>query len=122
MSQSALSPEWIYHLTTASQWDQAEQKGLYVSPSLAAEGFIHFSYLHQVEATANLYFQDQSELVLLGIDPARLKTPAIAEPSRNGDLFPHLYAPLHLEAVVCTVQLHRNAEGRFQLPVSAAPQ
>jgi uncharacterized protein (DUF952 family) len=93
------SNEWIYHITTVAVWQDAQQYGSYTHPSLEAEGFIHCSYYDQVAETAQVHFKGQTELLLLCIDPARLKVELKPEVSRSGAVFPHLYGPLNLDAV-----------------------
>ncbi|EDY39583.1 glutathione S-transferase domain protein [Cyanobium sp. PCC 7001] len=102
------SPRWLYHLALEPEWRQAHQAGMYARSTrgLALEevGFIHASYAHQVEATAERFFRDAGPLVLLTLDPRRLEeagVPVRAEPAPGGsELFPHLYGPLPLEAVL----------------------
>jgi uncharacterized protein (DUF952 family) len=91
--------EWIYHVTTASAWQTAQQQEYYVHPSLEIEGFIHCSYLDQIAETVRVHFKGQSELLLLRIDPTRLSAELKAEVSRSGAAFPHLYGSLNLDAV-----------------------
>ena len=45
-----------------------------------------------------------------------LRPPLKWEPSRGGDLFPHLYGPLPLTAVRWTRPLPRAADGRHVFP------
>jgi uncharacterized protein (DUF952 family) len=100
MNTSDLSPDRIYHITTAIAWQEALQQESYVHPSLATEGFIHCSYWEQVDETLKLHFKGQTDLVLLEIDPTQLTAELKVEPSRNGELFPHLYGPLNLNAAI----------------------
>ncbi len=64
------------------------------------DGFIHLSTGAQARRTAQLYFNGQGNLVLVAVDGARLGDALKYEPSRDGDLFPHLYGPLPLTAVL----------------------
>jgi uncharacterized protein (DUF952 family) len=91
--------KWIYHITTIPAWQAAQQQNSYVHPSLATEGFIHCSYCDQVAETAQVHFKGQAELLLLRIDPTRLKSELKSEVSRSGATFPHLYGSLNLDAV-----------------------
>ncbi|HEY9824309.1 MAG TPA: DUF952 domain-containing protein [Stenomitos sp.] len=101
----ALSTDGIYHIASASAWEQAQQQGWYVSSSLASEGFIHCSYGHQVVETVRVHFQGQTNLVLLEIDPSLLEAPLKLECSRNGEVFPHLYGELNCSAVTSVLPL-----------------
>ena len=105
------SPRWLYHLALASDWQQARQLGEYRistrGQSLEQVGFIHASYAHQLEGTHQRFYADVSDLRLLVIDPTRLVAHGIAvRPEAapgSGELFPHLYGPLPLDAV-CLVE------------------
>lgn len=91
----------IYKIMSEEEWRAFQGAGVFTgSPVDIADGFIHFSTANQVMETAARHFAGRGDLVLLGIDPLRLNTAALRlEPSRNGGLFPHLYAPLPLAAV-----------------------
>ena len=105
------SPRWLYHLALAADWQQARQLGEYRistrGQSLEQVGFIHASYAHQLEGTHQRFYADVSDLRLLVIDPTRLVAHGIAvRPEAapgSGELFPHLYGPLPLDAV-CLVE------------------
>jgi uncharacterized protein (DUF952 family) len=106
----------IYHLTTHDAWQKTldSNKGFYKNESLASEGFIHCSYKDQVAGSANTHFKQMDELVILFIVEKRVKDILKAEPSRGGELFPHLYGPLPLEAVEEVRIIMRNNEGKYE--------
>jgi uncharacterized protein (DUF952 family) len=90
----------IYKIVPADLWRQAEKNGTFAgAPVDQRDGFIHLSTAAQVRATAAKHFAGQSDLLLLGIDPGRLGDALRFEPSRDGALFPHLYATLDPAAV-----------------------
>ena len=60
---------------------------------------------HQLERTAAKHFAGQTDLVLVAVDPAALGDALRWEPSRGGDLFPHLYGPLAMDAVLWQIDL-----------------
>ena len=96
----------IYHVTTKGEWEEAKRKGVYESPSLATEGFIHCSALEQVAGVRERYFKDQADLIVLTIDTERLQHPLRFELAPSvGEEFPHLYGPLNLDAVVDEVEV-----------------
>lgn len=108
----------IYHITAASDWEQARREREYRlstrGRSLADEGFIHASTAQQVAPVANASYQDASDLVVLVIDTSRVR-PEIRYEHVPGmeDPFPHIYGPLNVDAVVTTLVLDRDASGRF---------
>lgn len=91
--------ESIYHITTRDQWNHARLAGSYQADSLVTEGFIHCSTEAQVAATGRRHFAGQRDLVVLQIDPDKLRWELRWEES-GGERFPHLYGPLALEAVI----------------------
>jgi uncharacterized protein (DUF952 family) len=90
----------IYHITTPAAWQQAQVEGSYRADSLATEGFIHASTAQQIAATANRFYDGRSDLLLLEIDEERLNAELKYEEGMPGQLFPHIYGPLNLDAVV----------------------
>jgi uncharacterized protein (DUF952 family) len=104
----------ILHITTEQAWVQAQRDGAYTADSLATEGFIHCSEPHQVIWVANLRFRHRRDLVLLQIDVSRLAAPLRYENLEGGEqLFPHVYGPLNLDAVVLATPFPPDAEGGF---------
>ena len=79
------------------------------------DGFIHFSTAEQVAETARRHFAGEHDLVLVSVDPAALGERLRFEPSRGGALFPHLYGPLELAAVIRVETLPLVADGRHVL-------
>ncbi len=115
----------ILHITTAGEWQTAKRKGIYEPASLVSDGFIHCSTVRQVVLTANAYFRGVRDLVLLLIDERATSAAVVYEPpagaERRADgLFPHLYGPLNLDAVIKTVDFPPSADGTFELPEQVA--
>ena len=81
------------------------------APIDVADGFIHFSTASQVEKTAELYFAGVEGLWLLAFKTESFQSPLEWEPSRGGDLFPHLYGPLRQSDVAWSVELPLAADG-----------
>lgn len=101
-----MEPQVIYHLTTLSAWEHAQDNGVYEAPSLATEGFIHCSTEEQLEGVMNRHFEQHENLVKLVIDPKRLLHPLRYERSTSmNDAYPHIHGPLNLEAVTQIVFL-----------------
>jgi len=106
----------IYHIVSEEKWNKAVQRGVYLGDSLETEGFIHASEIDQVVEVANSLFAGQEHLIILVIDKDKLTVPVKYEDPGNGELFPHIYGPLNLDAVVDVVKFEPNADGAFQLP------
>ncbi|GAC1603809.1 MAG: DUF952 domain-containing protein [Chitinophagaceae bacterium] len=94
----------IYHVTTAAEWQLAKEKGVYTSPSLQAEGFIHCSADGlQVAGVLQRYFAGKTNLVKLVIDTGKLTSRFIYEWSPStADTFPHVYGSIIIDAVIGT--------------------
>ena len=91
----------IYKICPASLWEEAKAEGNFVgSANDLRDGFIHFSTSEQLHETAQKHFSNQQNLLLLTVDSTMLGEALKCELSRGGALFPHLYAPLPLTAVV----------------------
>lgn len=109
----------IFHILPGGDWEKAKKNGIYTPPSLEAEGFIHCSTRAQVINTANNYFKDQSNLLLLWIDAENVQFPIRYEDLLGeGTLFPHIYGQLNLDAVVRASPLRRGEDGGFIFPTS----
>jgi glutathione S-transferase len=103
------SPRWLYHLALREEWRAARREGLYRRStrgrSLEQVGFIHLSDAHQVPATFARFYGDlpAGAVLLLTVDPERFAAAGLAvrlEAVPGGELFPHLYGPLPVEAVL----------------------
>jgi len=102
----------IYKLLDAPSWNAALAAGVFTGSAVdEKDGFIHFSDAGQAQETARLHFKGQAGLVLLTIDADRLGDALIWEPSRGGVLFPHLYGPLAISAVLEARALDLDADG-----------
>ena len=110
----------LFHITTRVAWTQALAAKSYRPPSLDTEGFIHFSGDKQWLATANRFFRGQPGLVLLSVREDRLQARLVHEPA-DGELFPHLYGELNLDAVVDVYDLPMAPDGTITLPPELEP-
>ena len=85
----------IYKLLDRAAWDAALAEGVFTGSAVdLADGYIHFSTAAQAAETARRHFIGQAGLVLVAVDADGLGAALRWEPSRGGDLFPHLYEPL----------------------------
>ena len=107
----------VYKICTAAEWDAAVRDGVYRGSAVdLRDGFIHFSTAAQTRETAAKHFAGLSDLVLIGVDDTRLGAALRWEPSRGGALFPHLYAPLPLDAVLWEKPLPLRPDGQHSFP------
>lgn len=107
----------IYKICSASAWREAERQGGYRgSADDLRDGFIHFSSASQVTGTLAKHFAGQTGLFLISIDAAALGDALKWEPSRGGELFPHLYDELDLGAVKSVFALHTRIDGSHVVP------
>jgi uncharacterized protein (DUF952 family) len=93
----------IFKIVHAEEWRAAEADGVYFGSAKDKEdGFLHFSSEEQLDGTVAKYYAGQRDLVLVAVDPETLGAALKYEPSRGGELFPHLYGSLPLDAVLWT--------------------
>lgn len=107
----------IYKICTEAEWRAAEAQGEFTgSPVDLADGFIHFSTAAQAEETASRHFAGQTGLVLVAVDPEKLSDALKWEPSRGGDLFPHLYGALPTAVAMQVYPLPLGDGGAHMFP------
>jgi uncharacterized protein (DUF952 family) len=111
----------VYKICPEALWRAAEAVGRFDgAPVDLADGYIHFSTAAQVRSTAMRHFSGQTGLLLITVDAGALGPALRFEPSRGGELFPHLYAPLPLCAVRKVGELPLGADGLHVFPADIA--
>ncbi len=109
----------IYHLTTQAEWEASRETPEHRAESLVEEGFIHCSQdQDQMLRVANRLFIGQPNLIALIVDTDLLSSPLKREPSRSGEIYPHIYGPLNTSAVTGVVILTANTDGQFVIASS----
>ena len=107
----------IYKISPASAWREAERQGVYRgSADDLRDGFVHFSAAAQVAETAKRHFSGQTGLFLIEVDADVLGDRLRWEPSRNDEMFPHLYGELDLGAVTAVRELRLRSDGTHEIP------
>ncbi|MDP2673492.1 MAG: DUF952 domain-containing protein [Dehalococcoidia bacterium] len=106
----------ILHITRRGDWEQAKSVRLYRGDTLDSVGFIHCSTENQVLTVANTSFRGQRDLLLLCIDLDKVGSEVRFEGPSAGELFPHIYGPLNLDAIVNVLEFTPGKDGTFQLP------
>ena len=102
----------VYKLLTRPEWQAAREAGVYLGSALdLADGFIHLSTAAQAAETARRYFAGQTDLVLLTLEADDFAETLKWEPSRGGDLFPHVYGPVDPARAKAVVDVGLDADG-----------
>lgn len=109
--ESRMQP--IVHICQKSAWEAARLTGEYRPDSFEQEGFIHASRSEQVLEVANRYYRGVPDLVLLWIDANRL-TAGLRWESADGQVYPHIYGALNLEAVIVATDFIADDDGIYR--------
>lgn len=96
----------ILHICEPADHQSALHSGAYVCGSLASEGFIHCCTQGQLAGVVERYYSGRDDLLLLEIDSSKLQSKLVNENTVGGEeLFPHVYGPINLDAVVSVTSL-----------------
>lgn len=113
-----MKPTTAFKVLTAEQMAVLEAGSFDGAPVDLADGYIHLSTFDQLTETVDKHFAGQDNLHVAEVDLDALGEAVKWEPSRGGQLFPHLYGPLPLQVVVAYGPLHRDDAGQVQRPVT----
>src|SRR5690554_5026379 len=103
---------FIYKILHREEWRAAQQAGTFTGSAVdRRDGYIHFSTGAPLRETARRQFHGQADLVVLEVDADTLGVPLKWEPSRGGELFPHLYGPLSAVLVAAVYEAPSGADG-----------
>lgn len=85
----------IYKIATQAQWKEAEATGVFSGSAVdKRDGYIHLSTEAQLDETLSRHFAGQADLLIIAFESDSFGDALKWAPSRGGQLFPHLYAPL----------------------------
>ena len=102
----------VYKILPRAEWIAAQDRGGFCGSAVdLQDGYIHLSAADQVGETARRHFTGVAALVLLKLRSDELGASLRWEPSRGGQLFPHMYGELDPALVLCSQPLELNAEG-----------
>jgi uncharacterized protein (DUF952 family) len=102
----------VYKIIARTDWAQAQRAGRFEGAAIdLRDGYIHLSTAAQAAETARLHFAGQAVLLLLRLDADALGPALKWEPSRGGQLFPHLYGALDCALVEAVTDMPLDADG-----------
>jgi uncharacterized protein (DUF952 family) len=102
----------VFHIALRASWEAAVRLGTYEAESLGREGFIHCSTAAQYLRVAQRFYRTSPDLVLIGIETERLTSPVRFD-AADGEMFPHIYGPVELDAVFDIAPLEHTDDGDF---------
>jgi uncharacterized protein (DUF952 family) len=108
-------PARIFHICSKEDWLTGQEIGSYLADSLESEGFIHCSKEEQVVRVANSIYYGMEDLLLLHITVDKLWAELRWEEA-EGDVFPHIYGPINLDAVFKVEKFAAGEDGVFRYP------
>lgn len=89
----------LFKIMSGAEWQLMQQSGRFEGSAVdRRDGFIHLSAAHQLRETAAKHFAGQPGLMLVAVEEGQVDG-LRWEPSRGGDLFPHIYGAMPLAAV-----------------------
>ena len=113
-------PEPIaYKVLTTEQLEMLERDGTFAGAPIDVEdGYIHLSTTDQLAETIGKHFAGQSGLQIVAVDLDALGDQVKWEPSRGGQLFPHIYGAMTLDTAIAYGPLEHEPDGSIRLPVA----
>ena len=110
-------PTRAYKVLTGPQLAELLGSGSFMgAPVDLVDGYIHLSTEMQLAETLQRHFAGEGDLWIAEIDLIALHENVRWEPSRGGQLFPHVYGELPLSAVLAHGPLEWGADGAVVLP------
>ena len=109
----------VYKVMTSAELSRFQRDGVFHgSAADVADGFIHLSCGSQLAGTLDRHYRGMAGLMLVAVDLAALGDTVRWEKARGGELFPHIYGHLPIEAVVSVGAVERDADGAVKLPAT----
>ena len=117
MATPAQNPAFIYKIASHEAYRVFSKTGIFPGmPIDITDGYVHFSTAGQLAETLRLHFAGQGDVVIFSVRTADLGMALRWEPSRGGQLFPHLYGELPIAAVGQHATVSVDADGSVALP------
>jgi len=116
-----MSETLLYKIFRPKEWQNFREVGVFAgSAHDLRDGYIHLSGGAQLARTLAKHFAQDASVIVAEIDAPRLNGALRWEPAADGTLFPHLYAPLRMDALVRAVRHVRGTAG-WQAAEAVAP-
>ncbi len=106
----------LYKILSANDWAVAQSLGYTRTALDQGDGYVHLSTRAQVAETLALHYAGQAGVQLLEYATSAFTHGLSWEESRGGQLFPHLYGRLHINAAKRVWSLQPDADGNPILP------
>ena len=106
----------IFHLLSTEDWNGTRVGQSWNPPSLASEGFIHCSKdLDQLQRVMQRLFAERTDMLALELETDKLAHALVWEPSSFGEIYPHIYGPLNLDAAITVWEVLPDGANGFAL-------
>lgn len=106
-------------MLTAAELAALEADGIFIGAAVdLADGFVHLSTAEQLTETVDKHFAGREGLHVAAVDLGSFGKSLKWEASRGNELFPHLYGPLPLDAILAYGPLERGEGGAIRLPIA----
>jgi uncharacterized protein (DUF952 family) len=107
---------FIYLLLSPNDFAAATARGTWVPATFQADGFIHASPVEQLTRVANKHYGQFGEVRVVVLRADRIRPEVRWETASDGNLYPHIYGPLNLDAAERSVVAKKGADGLFSIP------
>ena len=115
------NPDFVYKIASHEAYRVFSKTGTFPGmPIDIKDGYVHFSTAAQLAETLRLHFAGQGKLVVFSVRTYDLGTALHWEPSRGGDLFPHLYGSLPTALALSQTPLPLGGDGVPVIPEDMA--
>jgi uncharacterized protein (DUF952 family) len=114
---SMRNPEFVYKIASHEAYRVFSKTGVFPGmPIDITDGYVHFSTAAQLAETLRLHFAGQGDVVVFSVRTHELGAGLRWEPSRGGQLFPHLYGEVQIAALGQHATVAVPADGSVTLP------